>query len=106
MSAAVLKGLLALAGACVFAAVSVALLVTRRELPSVLLALGIGSFSVMALTHVFESFSILPGFGWGQAHGVGHLIDLSAALLGIAFVVTGFLLHRRAATSDNRSREP
>jgi len=106
MNAAVLKGLLALAAASVFLAVSAALLVTRRGLPSALLALGIASFGVMALTHVFESFSILPAFGWGQPHSVGHLIDLVAALLGIALVTTGFLIHPRVAPSNNRWRGP
>ena len=106
MTAAVLKGLLALAGASIFLAVSAALFVTRRDLGAALLATGIGWFGVMALTHVFESFSILPAFGWGQPHSVGHFIDLAAALLGIAFVTLGFLVHRRAAPSSNRWRGP
>ena len=106
MSATVLRGLLALAGASVFLAVSAALFVTRRDLASALLATGIGWFAVMALTHVFESFSILPAFGWGRPHSVGHFIDLAAASLGIAFVAAGFLVHRRVAHSDNRSRGP
>ncbi len=106
MSAAVLKGLLALAAAVVFLIVSTALFVTRRDLSGALLATGIGWFGVMALTHVFESFAILPAFGWGRPHSVGHLIDLAAAVLGVAFVATGFLVHRRAATSNNRWRGP
>ena len=104
MTAAVIKGLLALAGASIFLAVSAALFVTRRDLGAALLATGIGWFGVMALTHFFESFSILPAFGWGQPHSVGHFIDLAAALLGIVFVTLGFLVHRRAAPSDNRWR--
>jgi len=87
-----LKGLLALAVACVFLIVSVALLLTRRGLGAVLQALGLGCFAVMALTHVFEAFSVLPSLGWGQPHSVGHLIDLVAALLGIALVTVSFLL--------------
>ena len=106
MNAAVLKGVLALAGASVFLAVSAALFVTRRDLGAALLATGIGWFGVMALTHVFESFSILPAFGWGQPHSIGHLIDLAAALLGITFVTLGFLAHRRVAPSNHRWRGP
>src|SRR5215469_17468719 len=106
MSASVLKGLLALAGASVFLAVSAALFVTRRDLAGALLATGIGWFGVMALTHVFEAFSILPSFGWGEPHSVGHFIDLAAAWLGVAFVTIGFLVHRHVARSDNRSRGP
>lgn len=106
MNAAVLKGLLALAGAGVFLTVSAALFVTRRDLGGALLASGIGWFGVMALTHVFESFSMLPAFGWGQPHSVGHFIDLAAAVLGITFVTLGFLVHRRAAPSNKRWRGP
>ena len=94
MSAASLKGLLALAAACVFLAVSATLFLTRRGLVSGLQALGIGCFGIMALTHFFEAFSILPAFGWGQPHTIGHLIDLVAALLGVTFVVMSFLLWR------------
>ena len=106
MNAAVLKGLLALAAACIFLSVAVALFMTRRDLGSILLALGIGSFGIMALTHVFESFSILPSFGWGQPHSIGHIIDLAAALLGVTFVGISFLLRRRVAPSNNRWRGP
>jgi hypothetical protein len=106
MNSAVLRGLLALAGASVFLTVSEALFVMRRDLASALLATGIGWFGVMALTHVFESFSILPAFGWGRPHSVGHFIDLAAASLGVLFVTTGFLVHRRMATSNNRWRGP
>jgi hypothetical protein len=94
MSAASLKGLLALAAACVFLTVSVTLFLTRRGLVWGLQALGIGCFGIMALTHVFEAFAILPAFGWGQPRTIGHLIDLVAALLGVTLVVTSFLLWR------------
>ena len=106
MDAAVLKGLLAAAGACVFFAVSAALFLTRRDLRSALLASGIGWFGVMALTHVFEYFSILPAFGWGRPHSVGHLIDLLAALLGTTFVTISFLLRRPVVPSDHRWSGP
>jgi hypothetical protein len=107
MNAAVLKGLLALAAACVFLAVSTALLWTRRSLGSTLQALGIGCFAVMALTHVFAAFSVFPSFGWGQPHSVGHLIDLLAALLGVSLVTTSSVLgyvrrNRRPSDLDVR----
>jgi len=92
VNATILKGLLALVGACVFLGVAVSLLVTRRSFGSVLLALGLGCFGVMALTHVFEAFSILPALGWGKPHSAGHFIDLVAALLGVTFVMTSFWL--------------
>lgn len=95
MSASAVKGLLALVAACVFLGVCVALLWTRRGVSSTLQALGIGCFGVMALTHVFENFSILPELGWGRPHTVGHFIDLVAALLGVTLVILSFLLWRR-----------
>ena len=90
-----LKGLLAFVAAGVFLGVCTVLFLTRRGLSSVLQALGIGCFGVVALTHVFEKFSILPELGWGRPHTVGHAIDLVAALLGVTFVTTSFLLSRR-----------
>jgi hypothetical protein len=101
MNAAVLKSLLALLAAGVFLAVSVAIFLTRRGLSSALQALGIGCFGVMALTHVFEAFSILPAFGWGQPRTIGHLIDLVSAMLGVMFVTTSFLLWRREHRRSN-----
>jgi len=95
MNAAVLKGLLALAAACVFLGVSLALFLTRRSLASALQALGLACFGVMALTHVFEAFAVFPTLGWGQPRSVGHYIDLTAALSGIALVVAGFVFRQR-----------
>jgi hypothetical protein len=92
MQAEFLKGLLALVAAFVLIGVSGALLRTHRSFGSVLRSLGIACFAVMALTHFFEAFSVFPSLGWGQPHSVGHLIDLAAALLGVALMTTGFLL--------------
>jgi hypothetical protein len=95
MNAPILKGTLALVTACVFFAVSAAVFLTRRNLGSALQALGLGCFGVMALTHVLEAFSILPTFGWGRPHSVGHRIDLMAALLGVTSLTTSFFLRHR-----------
>jgi hypothetical protein len=95
MSAAVLKGLLALIAACVFLSVSLALFLTRRDLGSRLQALGLSCFGVMALTHAFEVFAIFPALGWGQPRSVGHYIDLIATLSGVALTVAGFAFRQR-----------
>ena len=78
-----LRGLLAFAAACVFLSVCAALLSTRRGLSPALQALGIGSFGLVALTHVFEAFSILPGFGWGHptASGISSIWGLHFLVL-------------------------
>lgn len=104
MHAGVLKGSLALVAACVFLGVSLALFLTRRNFSSALQALGIGCFAVMALTHAFEAFSVLPALGWGQPHSVGHSIDLVAAVLGVTFVTTSFLLQNFGR--DSRRNDP
>jgi|SRR6516162_5088972 len=113
MNAVVLKGLLALAAACVFLGVSAALFLTRRHLASTLQALGLLCFGVMALTHAFEAFAIFPTLGWGRPRSIGHYVDLTAALSGVALVVAGFALQQRhvgvsppVAPSNNRWRGP
>jgi len=76
----------------VLLAVSVARLLTGRSLAAALQASGIGCFAVMAATHVFEEFSLLPALGWGRPDTVGHFIDLTAAPLGVVLVAASFLL--------------
>jgi len=89
-----MKGVLALTATCVLLVVSVARLLTGRSLASALQAFGIGCFAIMASTHVLEAFSVLPQLGWGRPGSVGHLIDLTAALLGVGLVAASFLLRR------------
>jgi len=96
MTAATVKALLALTATCACFGISAVVLVTRRRFRSALLAIGTGCFGLMALTHVFEGFSILPAFGWGQPRSVGHFIDLSAALLGIVLFIASLGLRRRS----------
>ena len=87
-----MKGVLALAFTCVLLAVSAARLLTGTSLAFALQAFGIGCFAIMAATHVFEAFSVLPTLGWGRPDSGGHFIDLIAALLGVALVAASFLL--------------
>jgi hypothetical protein len=87
-----MKGFLALASTSVLLAVSVARLLTGRSLASALQAFGLGCFAIMAATHVFEAFSVLPALGWGRPNSIGHFIDLTAALLGVALMAASFLL--------------
>jgi len=86
-----MKGILALVVTCVLLAVSVARLLTARSLGSALQAVGVGCFAVVAATHIFEEFSVLPALGWGRPNSVGHFIDLTAALLGVALVAASLL---------------
>src|SRR5579863_6878467 len=106
MSAAVLKGLLALGAACVFLGVSLALFLTRRNLASTLQALGLSCFGVMALTHASEAFGIFPMLRWGQTRSIGHYIDLVAALSGVALMVAGFVFRQRLLGKPVTSSHP
>jgi hypothetical protein len=92
------KIILALSATCVLLIASAVILLTRRNLRSALLAVAVGCFGVVALTHVFEQFSILPQFGWGQPRTVGHFIDLAAALLGAVFSIASLVLRHRGVT--------
>jgi low temperature requirement protein LtrA len=84
MDLATIKALLALLLAIVLFAVAAAF---RRTL----LALGTAFLIVVALAHVCEALALLPAFGWGRPDSIGHYIDLTAAVLGIAFVVAGLI---------------
>ncbi len=49
-----------------------------------LVMLAGGCFAIVVATHVCERFHLLPFMGWGQPSSIGHYIDLTAALLGLA----------------------
>lgn len=91
-----MKALLALTAASLLLITSGAVILRSRDLVSTLLCLGIGCLGVMALTHVFESFSILPALGWGQPRSVGHFIDLGAAVLGVMLLLAGLMVRYRS----------
>jgi hypothetical protein len=55
-------------------------------------------FAVVAVAHLFETFSVLRAAGWGQPHSIGHYVDLSAAVLCAGFTLVGIvvMVRRRA----------
>jgi hypothetical protein len=50
---------------------------------------------LVVVAHVCEALHLLPWFGWGQEHSVGHYIDLSGAILGLALLPLGYVFRRR-----------
>jgi hypothetical protein len=54
--------------------------------------LGAGFLIIVVLTHVCEAFHLFPVMGWGMKHSPGHYLDLSAAILGLAFLPAGYFL--------------
>jgi hypothetical protein len=84
-----LKSIFALALAGVSLVASVTHWRRHRSFPAVLFVGAASCFTVVAIAHLFEAFSILPVAGWGQQRSVGHYIDLSAAVLGASFALAG-----------------
>lgn len=57
-----------------------------------LMVLGAGCLVIVVLTHVCEAFHLFPVMGWGLRNSPGHYLDLSAAILGLAFLPAGYFL--------------
>ena len=60
-----------------------------------------GSFClvVVVLTHVAETFHLLPGMGWGLPNTPGHYLDLCSAIIGLILLPLGYVLARRRNSS-------
>jgi hypothetical protein len=54
--------------------------------------LGAGCLIIVVLTHVCETHHLFPVMGWGLRNSPGHYLDLSAAILGLAFCPAGYFL--------------
>ncbi|HYM24126.1 MAG TPA: hypothetical protein VEU08_12995 [Vicinamibacterales bacterium] len=73
-------------------AVSIVRLVKLRTLTHLLQAVSMLCLVVVVLTHVAEGEQWWTSMGWGQPHSVGHYIDLTSAVLTIAFLsISAFL---------------
>ena len=67
-----------------------------------LILLGAGCLLIVVLTHVCERFHLFPVMGWGLKHSPGHYLDLSAAILGLAFLLQDISLRSRPRTRASR----
>jgi hypothetical protein len=52
---------------------------------------------VVVLTHFAEAFQFLPWMGWGTERSVGHYLDLTGAVLGLALFPVGYLIQAMKA---------
>jgi uncharacterized membrane protein len=75
----------------------------NRTLSSLLQLGGSGCLLIVVLTHVCEALHLLPTMGWGKPDSLGHYIDLSSAVLGVALLSNGYILQWRKRPSG---REP
>jgi formate hydrogenlyase subunit 3/multisubunit Na+/H+ antiporter MnhD subunit len=88
------KALIALVPVCALVVWSVIRFSRARTGSSFLQVLGSGCLVVVVLTHICEALHLFPWMRWGDPHSIGHYLDLSSAVLGVAFVSTGYVFHR------------
>jgi hypothetical protein len=74
---------------------AVAVFARRRSVWAAVQLIGATGLAVVVVAHVCEALDLLPWFGWGQEHSVGHYIDLSGAVLGLTLLPVGYMFHRR-----------
>lgn len=95
MSTTLIKSLGALVPASVLFFGSIILFSKTKSVASILQLFGAGCIIVAILTHVAEALQLFPSMHWGQEHSIGHYLDLTSAILGIALFSLGYLLHVR-----------
>jgi hypothetical protein len=74
---------------------AVGALARRRNLWAAVQLTGAMGLAVVVVAHVCEALHLLPWFGWGQEHSVGHYIDLSGAVLGLTLLPLGYVFRQR-----------
>ena len=93
MSAALLKGLVALVPASTLFSGSAVLFFRGKTLCSLLQLLGAGCLVMVVLTHVCEALHLFPWMHWGLEQSVGHYFDFWSAVLGLTLFPLGYLYH-------------
>jgi hypothetical protein len=78
---------------CLLFCGSVVLFSKGKTVCSFLQVLGTGCLMVVALTHISETFHLLPWMHWGLEHSVGHYLDFGSAVLGLTLFPVGYLFH-------------
>jgi hypothetical protein len=69
-----------------------------------LMLLGGGCLVFVVLTHVCEAFHLFPVMGWGLRNSPGHYLDLSVAILGLAFLPAGYFLALASGSSSLKAK--
>jgi hypothetical protein len=67
----------------------------RRSVWAAVQLTGAMGLAVVVVAHVCEALHLLPWFGWGQEHSVGHYLDLSGAVLGLTLLPLGYVFRQR-----------
>jgi len=95
MAGALLRALILLVPAGALLAWSAGAFLRARTGWRCLQLVGAGCLVVVALTHVAEALALFPSMGWGAPDSVGHYLDLTSAVLGVALLPVGYLGARR-----------
>jgi formate hydrogenlyase subunit 3/multisubunit Na+/H+ antiporter MnhD subunit len=81
---------------------AVVLFIKRKTACSLIQLLGAGGLMVVVLTHVSETFHLLPWMHWGAPDGIGHYIDFWSAIFGLTLFPAGYLCHALAKRGGRR----
>lgn len=63
---------------------------------SLLLAGSSACFVIVIVTHIAEALRLFPAMGWGEPRSIGHYVDLTSAIGGIALLALSVLVRIRA----------
>ena len=95
MSGTLIKSFVALAPSSMLLFGSIVLLSKTKNVGPLLQVLGAGCLNLVILAHIAEALHWFAFMHWGQEHSIGHYLDLTNAILGIALFSLGYLLYVR-----------
>jgi len=62
-------------------------------MPLLFQLIGTAGLMIVVLSHLCEGLGLFPWMGWGLERSIGHYLDLSAAIVGLALFPLGYLLN-------------
>lgn len=101
MNVTLLKALIALVPVAVLLTWSVTVFAKRTSLGSSLQLVGAACLVMVVLAHISEALHVFPSMGWGEEHSIGHYLDLSSAVLGMALLPLGIVLRVQAKRTSS-----
>ena len=101
MNITLLKALIALIPMSMLVAWSLTVFMRAKTVGATLQLVGATCLLVVVLTHAAEGVHLLPFMHWGEQHSVGHYLDLSSAVLGLALFPIGYVLRARAKRTSS-----
>ena len=84
-------------------ALSVVRVARRRSASAVSQLVGAICFVLVVSTHLAEGLRLFPAMRWGEPDSIGHYIDLTSAVLGIALMLLASLLRAKKSGASGAS---